>query len=164
MCVYYSSTYYKAVCVCVCVCLLLQYLFQCCSRGGEGDSEGHVLRETTSRGLCGLVCPSRTRGRGRLRERRRGRGSGAREGACTGTATMTQPSTLRLIRNTAALAAASPTWIFSGWWNAACLKRNDSDWLRCDDIPAAVKCASVSWWACRKRRRKTRHACGWMCS
>jgi hypothetical protein len=31
---------------------------------GEGDSgghvEGHVLRETTSRGLCGLVCPSHT--------------------------------------------------------------------------------------------------------
>jgi hypothetical protein len=24
---------------------------------GEGDSRGHVLRETTSRGLCGLVCP-----------------------------------------------------------------------------------------------------------
>jgi hypothetical protein len=23
---------------------------------GEGDSAGHVLRETTSRGLCGLVC------------------------------------------------------------------------------------------------------------
>ena len=27
---------------------------------GEGDSGGHVLRETTSRGLCGLVCPSCT--------------------------------------------------------------------------------------------------------
>jgi hypothetical protein len=27
---------------------------------GEGDSGGHVVRETTSRGLCGLVCPSRT--------------------------------------------------------------------------------------------------------
>jgi len=26
----------------------------------EGDSGGHVLRDTTSRGLCGLVCPSRT--------------------------------------------------------------------------------------------------------
>ena len=26
---------------------------------GEGDSGGHVLQETTSRGLCGLVCPSR---------------------------------------------------------------------------------------------------------
>jgi hypothetical protein len=32
------------------------------------DSGGHVLRETTSRGLCGLVCPSRTSSseRGRL--------------------------------------------------------------------------------------------------
>ena len=27
---------------------------------GKGDSGGHLLRETTSRGLCGLVCPSRT--------------------------------------------------------------------------------------------------------
>ena len=27
---------------------------------GEGDSGGHVLRETTSRSLCGLVCPSHT--------------------------------------------------------------------------------------------------------
>jgi hypothetical protein len=27
---------------------------------GEGDSGGHVLRETTSGGLCGLVCPLRT--------------------------------------------------------------------------------------------------------
>jgi hypothetical protein len=42
--------------------LLLQYLLQSCSRegGGGGDNGGHVLRETTSRGLCGLVCPSRT--------------------------------------------------------------------------------------------------------
>ncbi len=32
--------------------------------GGEGDSGGHVLRETTSRGLCELVCPSRTSERG----------------------------------------------------------------------------------------------------
>ncbi len=31
-------------------------LFAC----GGGDIGGHVLRETTSRGLCGLVCPSRT--------------------------------------------------------------------------------------------------------
>jgi hypothetical protein len=29
---------------------------------GKGDNGGHVLRETTSRSLCGLVCPSRTRG------------------------------------------------------------------------------------------------------
>jgi hypothetical protein len=31
---------------------------------GEGDSGGHVLRETMSRGLCGLVCTSRTSERG----------------------------------------------------------------------------------------------------
>jgi hypothetical protein len=35
---------------------------------GEGDSRGHVLRETTSRGLCGLVCPSRTSERGGERD------------------------------------------------------------------------------------------------
>jgi hypothetical protein len=29
-----------------------------------GDIGGHVLRETTSLGLCGLVCPSRTSERG----------------------------------------------------------------------------------------------------
>jgi hypothetical protein len=28
--------------------------------GGGGNNGGHVLRGTTSRGLCGLVCPSRT--------------------------------------------------------------------------------------------------------
>ena len=47
VCVYYCSTYYKAVRV-----------------GGVGNNGGHVLRETTSRGLCGLVCPSRTSERG----------------------------------------------------------------------------------------------------
>ena len=45
MCVYYCSTYYKAV-----------------REGGGGG--GHVLRETTSRGQCELVCPSRTNERG----------------------------------------------------------------------------------------------------
>jgi hypothetical protein len=30
----------------------------------EGNIGGHVLRETTSRGLCGLVCPSCTSERG----------------------------------------------------------------------------------------------------
>ena len=47
-----------------CVCLLLQYILQSCSRGGGGGSGGHVLRETTSRGLCEVVCPSRTFERG----------------------------------------------------------------------------------------------------
>jgi hypothetical protein len=67
-----------------------------------------VLRETTSRGLCGLGCPSRTSERGGEGdcERRRGRRREVREGACIGAATILQPWTLRLILNAAALAAA----------------------------------------------------------
>ena len=67
---------------------------------------------------------------------------------------MPQTSTLRLIRNAAALAAVSPTLLFNDWKNAARLKRNESDWLRCDGTLVAVKCASGFRWACRKRRRK----------
>jgi hypothetical protein len=52
---------------------------------GEGDSGGHVLRETTSRGLCGLVCPSRTSERGGkgdcMKERGGEEGEGERERA-----------------------------------------------------------------------------------
>ncbi len=77
-----------------------------------------------------------------------------REGACIGGATMPQPWTLRLILNDAALAAASPTLLFRPLKNAARLNRSASELLVCDDIPAAVMCASVSRWACRKRRRK----------
>jgi hypothetical protein len=44
-----------------------------------------------------------------------GGGGGERERACTGAATMPHPSTLRLILNAAALAAASPTLLFSDW-------------------------------------------------
>ena len=55
---------------------------------------------------------------------------------------MPQPTTLRLILNAAALAAARPTLLFSDWKNAARLFRNKSDWLRCDGLPVAVKCAS----------------------
>ena len=76
VCVYYCSTYYKAVregggdsvhhrvCVCVRLCIYqsiansnTQYL-SCCSNGG------HEVRETTSRVLSGLVCPLRTSERG----------------------------------------------------------------------------------------------------
>jgi hypothetical protein len=35
-------------------CLLLQDFVESCAREGEEDSEGHVLWDTTSRGLCGL--------------------------------------------------------------------------------------------------------------
>jgi hypothetical protein len=38
-----------------------------------------------------------------------------REGACIGGATTPQPSMLRLIRNAAAFAAASPTLLFKPW-------------------------------------------------
>jgi hypothetical protein len=48
VCFYYWSTYYKAVRV----------------GGGGGNNGGYVLRGTTSRGLCALVCPSRTSERG----------------------------------------------------------------------------------------------------
>jgi hypothetical protein len=47
---------------------------------GGGDMGGHVLRETTSRGLCGLVCPSRTSERGG--EGDCVKGGGGEEGKC----------------------------------------------------------------------------------
>ena len=66
---------------------------------GEGDSGGHVLRETMSPGLYGLDCPSRTsEGRGKrdcVKEEARGRRRGAQEGACTGAATTSQLLMLR---------------------------------------------------------------------
>ncbi len=57
MCVYYCSTYYKAAIkkLLFITAVLITKLFA----WGEGDNGGHVLRETTSRCLCGLVCPSR---------------------------------------------------------------------------------------------------------
>ena len=79
---------------------------------------GHVLRETTSRGLCGLVYPSRTserggegycvkEGGGEEGERERERALGCKEGATT-----LQPWIFRLIRNADALAATRPTLLF----------------------------------------------------
>jgi hypothetical protein len=57
-------------CVCVCVCVFMFIVCVCVFITavpliklfvwGDGESGGHVLRETTSRGLCGLVCQSRT--------------------------------------------------------------------------------------------------------
>jgi hypothetical protein len=57
------STYYKVVragggCVFITVVPITK-LFAGGGRGGEWLG-GHVLRETTSRGQCELVCPSRT--------------------------------------------------------------------------------------------------------
>jgi hypothetical protein len=73
------------------------------------------LRETTSRGLCGLVCPSRTSERGGEGDcvKEGGGGEGERERQrALGLPHMPQPSTLRLILNAAALAAARPTCVF----------------------------------------------------
>jgi hypothetical protein len=80
-----------------------------------------VLRETTSRGLCGLVCPSRTselggegycveEGGGEEGERERERAREVRPHLST-----LQPWILRLIRNADALAVTrvtSPTLLF----------------------------------------------------
>jgi hypothetical protein len=49
----------KDTLVCVCVFITAGPSTKLFLWGG-GDIGGHVLRETTSRGLCGLVCPSRT--------------------------------------------------------------------------------------------------------
>ena len=69
VCVFITcSTYYKVVHVChgvftalptlsVCVFITAEPITKLFA-WGEGDSRGHVLRETTSRGLSRLVCPS----------------------------------------------------------------------------------------------------------
>ena len=44
----------------MCVCFITAGPITKLCAWGEEESGGHVLRETTSRGLCGLVCPSRT--------------------------------------------------------------------------------------------------------
>ncbi len=129
MCVYYCSTYYKAV-----------------REGGGGGNGGHVLRETTGmddmcyerlvvsrRVMCGLVCPSRTSERG-------GEGDCVKEEGGEGDreswsmhwggyyATILA---LRLNLNTAALAAASPTLFFKFLWNAASLRQNETSPIGC---------------------------------
>jgi hypothetical protein len=65
VCTYsHAAAPYMYIFIDICVCLLLQDLVQSCLHGGGGDMGGHVLRQTTSRGLCGLGCPSRTSERG----------------------------------------------------------------------------------------------------
>jgi hypothetical protein len=49
--------------LCVCVCITAVPIIELFA-WGKGDSGGHVLRVTTSRGLYGLVCPSRINERG----------------------------------------------------------------------------------------------------
>jgi len=97
----------------VCVYYLLQYPLDV--RVEEGDSGGHVLRETSSRGLCGLVCPSRTSERGGkvdcVKEGGGGEGERKRERAlglllCHSPRIEVDPQRRRL-------AAASPTLLFS---------------------------------------------------
>jgi hypothetical protein len=98
-CLYYCSTYYNAVRV-----------------GGGWDSGGHVLRETTSQGLCGLVCPSRTSERGGegYCVKEGGGEEGEREGERAREVRLVtlHPWILRLIRNADALAVTSPTLLF----------------------------------------------------
>ena len=100
----------------VCMYLLLQYLLQSCSRGGRGIVED-MLRYMTSRGLCGLLCPSHTSERGGEGDcvKEGGGEEGERERERAGGATTPQPSILRLILSAAALAAASQTLLFRDW-------------------------------------------------
>ena len=71
----------RAAEMCVCLSLPLIKLFA----WGEGESGGHVLRETTSLGLRGLVCPSRTSERGGEGDGMKGGGG---EGKCERERTM----------------------------------------------------------------------------
>ena len=87
VCVYYCSTYYKAVsCVFItAVPMLCVYYSSAYYKAVRvGDIGGHVLRETTSRGLCGLVCPSRTSERGGEGDCVKGDARQAREGETGG--------------------------------------------------------------------------------
>ena len=78
-----------------------------------------MLRETTSRGLCGLVCPSRTSERGGegdcVQEGGGEEGERESERALGLLLCLPQPPTLRLICIATAFAAASPTLLFSDW-------------------------------------------------
>ena len=58
-----ETKFSQKMCVCVCVIIFAVPITKLFA-WGKGDSGGHVLRETTSRGLCGLVCLSHTSERG----------------------------------------------------------------------------------------------------
>jgi hypothetical protein len=88
--------------------------------------------------LCGLVCPSRTSERGGEGDcvKEGGRRREVREGACIGAATMLQPwLDIEVDPQHCCLGSLKSDFALQA-------NRNDSDRLRCDGIPAAVKCAS----------------------
>ena len=83
--------------MCRSLCVLysiLQDLVQSCLRGEGGDIGGHVLRETTSRGRWGLVCPSRNSERGGEREMCVFITAGPIIKLCAGHGTREEPGTL----------------------------------------------------------------------
>jgi hypothetical protein len=84
---------------------------------GEGDSGGHVLCETMSRGLCRLVCPSRTNERGGEGEcvKEGGGEEGERKRERSLGLLFCHNPRMRLIHNAAALASASQTLLFNNW-------------------------------------------------
>ena len=102
------------MCACVCVFINAVPIIKLFA-WGEGDSGGHVLRETTSRGRCGLVCPSRTSERAGERDCviEGGEEKGIARGSVHWGYYYATALELRLILNAAALAAASPTLLFS---------------------------------------------------
>ena len=97
------------------MCLLLQDLLQSCSRGGRRRVED-MFYERRRAEACVDESAHHTLAKAGGREivgKKEGEQKGrVREGACIGGATMLQPWTLRLIRNAAALATASPTLLF----------------------------------------------------
>ena len=76
-----------------------------------------MTRETTSRGLCGLVCLSRTSARGEKGDsvKEGGGKEGERERERALGVRLRHNPQLRLILKAAALAAASPTLLFKFW-------------------------------------------------
>jgi hypothetical protein len=84
---------------------------------GEGDSGENVLRETTSRGLCGLVCPSRTSERGEEGDcvKEGGGEQGERRGSVHWGCYNATALDIEVDPQRRRLAAASPTLLFSDW-------------------------------------------------
>ena len=87
---------------------------------GEGDSGGHVLRETISRGLCALLCPLHTSERGGegdcVKEGGGEEGERERERECRGGATTPQPCVALLHPGCVFITAVPITKRFAWWW------------------------------------------------